>query len=122
MSSGQGRLDGALCSYTEQDKQKYLKEAQAAGVCNIEMESSVVAAICGACNIPGRPACCHRGPSCMAQPPGPRPSPPPTPSPTAPRPTAAPAFLEAKERPTWAPVRDVAVNLLSERLKFLTWG
>lgn len=54
---GQGRLDGALCSYTEQDKQKYLKEAQAAGVCNIEMESSVVAAICGACNIPVAVVC-----------------------------------------------------------------
>lgn len=54
---GQGRLDGALCSYTEKDKQKYLKEAQAAGVCNIEMESSVVAAICGACNIPVAVVC-----------------------------------------------------------------
>ncbi|XP_044101636.1 uridine phosphorylase 1 [Neovison vison] len=54
---GQGRLDGALCSYTEEDKQKYLKEAQAAGVCNIEMESSVVAAICGACNIPVAVVC-----------------------------------------------------------------
>ncbi|XP_014386007.1 PREDICTED: uridine phosphorylase 1 [Myotis brandtii] len=39
---GQGRLDGALCSYTEQDKQEYLRAAHAAGVRNIEMESSVL--------------------------------------------------------------------------------
>ncbi|XP_041941125.1 uridine phosphorylase 1 [Alosa sapidissima] len=43
---GQARLDGAFCSYTEEDKQNYLKEAYAAGVRNIEMESSVFAAMC----------------------------------------------------------------------------
>lgn len=89
VSSGQGRLDGALCSYTEEDKQKYLKEAQAAGVCNIEMESSVVAAICGACNIPGGPACGHRGPLCTAQSPGPRPGPLPSALPPQPPPPAS---------------------------------
>ncbi|XP_027429767.1 uridine phosphorylase 1 isoform X2 [Zalophus californianus] len=54
---GQGRLDGALCSYTEKDKQKYLQAAHSAGICNIEMESSVLAAICGACSIPVAVVC-----------------------------------------------------------------
>ncbi|KAG7469750.1 hypothetical protein MATL_G00132130 [Megalops atlanticus] len=43
---GQARLDGAFCSYTEEDKQSYLAEAYSAGVRNIEMESSVFAAMC----------------------------------------------------------------------------
>ncbi|XP_068999020.1 uridine phosphorylase 1 isoform X3 [Embiotoca jacksoni] len=43
---GQARLDGAFCSYTEKDKQEYLNKASEAGVCNIEMESSVFAAMC----------------------------------------------------------------------------
>lgn len=43
---GQARLDGAFCSYTEEDKQNYLSEAYAAGIRNIEMESSVFAAMC----------------------------------------------------------------------------
>ncbi|KAL3060312.1 uridine phosphorylase 1 [Trematomus bernacchii] len=43
---GQARLDGAFCSYTEKDKQDYLKKASEAGICNIEMESSVFAAMC----------------------------------------------------------------------------
>lgn len=56
-SSGQGRLDGALCSYTEEDKQEYLRAALAAGVRNIEMESTVFAALCRACGLRGtRPA------------------------------------------------------------------
>ncbi|XP_037130453.1 uridine phosphorylase 1 [Syngnathus acus] len=43
---GQGRLDGAFCLYTEKDKHKYLTKAKEAGVCNIEMESTVFAAMC----------------------------------------------------------------------------
>uniref|UniRef100_A0A4W5RVW9 Uridine phosphorylase 1 n=1 Tax=Hucho hucho TaxID=62062 RepID=A0A4W5RVW9_9TELE len=43
---GQARLDGAFCSYTEKDKQDYLTKAYEAGVRNIEMESSVFAAMC----------------------------------------------------------------------------
>lgn len=43
---GQARLDGAFCSYSEKDKQDYLSRANEAGVCNIEMESSVFAAMC----------------------------------------------------------------------------
>lgn len=44
--AGQGRLDGAFCSYTEKDKLDYLRKARDAGVCNIEMESSVFASMC----------------------------------------------------------------------------
>lgn len=36
---GQGRLDGAICEYTLEDKMKFLQDAHAAGVRNIEMES-----------------------------------------------------------------------------------
>ncbi|TDH11887.1 hypothetical protein EPR50_G00065390, partial [Perca flavescens] len=43
---GQARLDGAFCSYTEKDKRDYLTKASEAGICNIEMESSVFAAMC----------------------------------------------------------------------------
>ncbi|XP_056619169.1 uridine phosphorylase 1 isoform X2 [Triplophysa dalaica] len=50
---GQARLDGAFCSYTEEDKQSYLAEAYAAGVRNIEMESSVFAAMCKLSNLRG---------------------------------------------------------------------
>lgn len=60
MSPGQGRLDGALCSYTEKEKQEYLRAAHAAGVRNIEMESTVLGAMCNACGIPGRWAPGHR--------------------------------------------------------------
>lgn len=54
---GQGRLDGALCSYTEKDKQDYLQAAYAAGIRNIEMESSVFAAMCSACGIRAAVVC-----------------------------------------------------------------
>lgn len=37
---GQGRLDGALCSYLEDDKFTFLNKARATGVTNIEMEAS----------------------------------------------------------------------------------
>ncbi|XP_068090640.1 uridine phosphorylase 1 [Hyperolius riggenbachi] len=43
---GQARLDGAICSYTEEEKMQYLKAAYDAGIRNIEMESSVFAAMC----------------------------------------------------------------------------
>lgn len=54
---GQGRLDGAFCSYTEKDKQDYLRAAHAAGVRNIEMESSVFAAMCSACGLRAAVVC-----------------------------------------------------------------
>lgn len=52
--SGQARLDGAFCSYTEKDKQEYLMKAREADVCNIEMESSVFAAMCKLSGMRGR--------------------------------------------------------------------
>lgn len=54
---GQARLDGAFCSYTEDDKQSYLAEAYAAGVRNIEMESSVFAAMCKLSNLRAAVVC-----------------------------------------------------------------
>ncbi|XP_004839923.1 uridine phosphorylase 1 [Heterocephalus glaber] len=54
---GQGRLDGALCTYTEKDKQAYLQAAHAAGIRNIEMESSVFAAMCSACGLRAAVVC-----------------------------------------------------------------
>lgn len=43
--SGQARLDGAFCYYTEKDKQEYLRKVSEAGIRNIEMESTVFAAM-----------------------------------------------------------------------------
>ncbi|XP_062986633.1 uridine phosphorylase 1-like isoform X2 [Elgaria multicarinata webbii] len=54
---GQARLDGAICSYTEEEKQQYLKAAFKAGVRNIEMESSVFAAMCNLSGIKGAVVC-----------------------------------------------------------------
>ncbi|XP_044005366.1 uridine phosphorylase 1-like isoform X2 [Aphidius gifuensis] len=42
---GQGRLDGAFCDFSEQDKLDYLTKLQKAGVVNIEMESTAFAAL-----------------------------------------------------------------------------
>ncbi|XP_007500480.1 uridine phosphorylase 1 [Monodelphis domestica] len=54
---GQGRLDGAFCSYTEKDKFEYLQAAHDAGVRNIEMESTIFAAMCRASGIPAAVVC-----------------------------------------------------------------
>ncbi|XP_068101846.1 uridine phosphorylase 2 isoform X3 [Hyperolius riggenbachi] len=48
---GQGRLDGALCSFSKEEKCEYLQRAYGAGVRNIEMESSVFAAMCHLCGL-----------------------------------------------------------------------
>ena len=58
MDTGQARLDGAFCSYTQEDKQDYLAKAYASGVRNIEMESSVFASMCKLSGLKGRPAIC----------------------------------------------------------------
>ncbi|KFP29861.1 Uridine phosphorylase 2, partial [Colius striatus] len=50
---GQGRLDGALCSFSSEKKLEYLKRAYDAGVRNIEMESAALAALCGLCGLRG---------------------------------------------------------------------
>ncbi|XP_043831976.1 uridine phosphorylase 1 isoform X1 [Dromiciops gliroides] len=54
---GQARLDGAFCSYTDKEKQEYLQAAYAAGIRNIEMESSIFAAMCGASGIKAAVVC-----------------------------------------------------------------
>uniref|UniRef100_K7FF42 Uridine phosphorylase 2 n=1 Tax=Pelodiscus sinensis TaxID=13735 RepID=K7FF42_PELSI len=48
--SFQGQLDGALCFF-QRKKLEYLKRAYDGGVRNIEMESTVFAAICGLCGL-----------------------------------------------------------------------
>ncbi|NXS52736.1 UPP2 phosphorylase, partial [Brachypteracias leptosomus] len=50
---GQGRLDGALCSFSSEKKLEYLQRAHDAGVRNIEMESTAFAALCGLCGLRG---------------------------------------------------------------------
>ena len=52
--SGPGRLDGALCSFSREKKVDYLKRAYKAGVRNIEMESTVFAAMCRLCGLKGK--------------------------------------------------------------------
>ncbi|KRF83442.1 uridine phosphorylase 1 isoform X1 [Drosophila virilis] len=42
---GQGRLDGAFCEFTETDKMNYLEKLRDNGVVNIEMESTIFAAL-----------------------------------------------------------------------------
>ncbi|XP_015283832.1 PREDICTED: uridine phosphorylase 1-like [Gekko japonicus] len=54
---GQARLDGAICSFTNEEKMNYLKAAYEAGVRNIEMESSVVAAMCNLTGVKGAVVC-----------------------------------------------------------------
>lgn len=43
---GQGRLDGAICEYTLQDKMEFLERASKEGVKNVEMESLQFGAFC----------------------------------------------------------------------------
>ncbi|KAG9271673.1 uridine phosphorylase 2 isoform X1 [Astyanax mexicanus] len=54
---GQGRLDGALCSFSTEEKLEYLRKAHEAGVRNIEMESTVFAAMCRVCNLKAAVIC-----------------------------------------------------------------
>ncbi|XP_023242563.1 uridine phosphorylase 2-like isoform X2 [Centruroides sculpturatus] len=54
---GQGRLDGAFCDYTENDKLSYLKNIYEKGICNIEMESLAFAAMCNHAGIRGAVVC-----------------------------------------------------------------
>lgn len=42
---GQGRLDGAICEYTEEDKMAFLHHVAEQGVANMEMEATVFAAM-----------------------------------------------------------------------------
>ena len=43
---GQGRLDGAVCDHTHEDKMAFLRRAHQLGVVNIEMECTAIAALC----------------------------------------------------------------------------
>lgn len=45
MFTGQGRLDGAFCDFTEADKMEYLEKLRDFGVVNIEMECTIFAAL-----------------------------------------------------------------------------
>nr|XP_023695893.1 uridine phosphorylase 2-like [Paramormyrops kingsleyae] len=54
---GQGRLDGALCSFSPEEKLEYLHKAHKAGVRNIEMESTVFAAMCHICGLRAAVVC-----------------------------------------------------------------
>uniref|UniRef100_G1P044 Nucleoside phosphorylase domain-containing protein n=2 Tax=Myotis lucifugus TaxID=59463 RepID=G1P044_MYOLU len=54
---GQGRLDGALCSFSREKKVDYLKRAHIAAVRNIEMESTVFAAMCRLCGLKAAAVC-----------------------------------------------------------------
>lgn len=49
----QGRLDGAICEYTEEEKMAFLKKAYDSGVRNLEMESLGFAAFCQHLKIKG---------------------------------------------------------------------
>lgn len=55
--SGQGRLDGAFCEYTLQDKLNFLEKIHKAGVYNIEMESVCFAAMCNRAGIKAAVLC-----------------------------------------------------------------
>lgn len=54
---GQGRLDGAFCTYSKEDKTEFLKKAHSSGVRNIEMESLVFTAFCNRAGIKACVAC-----------------------------------------------------------------
>ncbi|XP_038078302.1 uridine phosphorylase 2-like [Patiria miniata] len=54
---GQARIDGAICEHTLEDKIAYLQAAYEAGVRNIEMEGTCLAAMCGAAKIKGAVVC-----------------------------------------------------------------
>ena len=55
--SGQGRLDGAFCDYTEEDKIDYLRRAYNLGCRNIEMESCAFASLCHRAGVRGAVVC-----------------------------------------------------------------
>lgn len=44
-AAGQGRLDGAFCDFSENDKLDYLNKLHDFGVVNIEMESTIFGAL-----------------------------------------------------------------------------
>jgi len=55
---GQGRTDGFFADHTEKDKMDFLRQCQAEGVKNIEMEAVPFAAFCQKAGIRGADVCC----------------------------------------------------------------
>ena len=54
---GQGRLDGAICDYKEEDKMEFVRKLDSLGVRNIEMEAAMFAAFTNHLNIKAAVAC-----------------------------------------------------------------
>lgn len=54
---GQGRLDGAFCDYTEEDKREFLEKLRSLGVVNIEMEATLFGAMCHHAGVKGAIVC-----------------------------------------------------------------
>uniref|UniRef100_A0A224Z9K3 Uridine phosphorylase n=1 Tax=Rhipicephalus zambeziensis TaxID=60191 RepID=A0A224Z9K3_9ACAR len=54
---GQGRLDGAFCDYTDQEKLQFMEKLRSVGVVNIEMEATLFAAMCHHAGIKGAVVC-----------------------------------------------------------------
>jgi len=54
---GQGRIDGALCCYTESDKMAFLKKANDIGIRNIEMEAPTFASMTARAGMKGAIMC-----------------------------------------------------------------
>lgn len=54
---GQGRLDGAFCSFSLEEKMSFLRDLKAKGVVNIEMESTTFGSMCLKANIPAAIIC-----------------------------------------------------------------
>jgi uridine phosphorylase len=55
--TGQGRLDGAFCDYTLDDKLSFLNKIHEAGIYNIEMESVCFAAMCNRAGVKAAVLC-----------------------------------------------------------------
>eukprot|EP00730_Choanoeca_flexa_P013314 TRINITY_DN5185_c0_g2_i1.p1 TRINITY_DN5185_c0_g2~~TRINITY_DN5185_c0_g2_i1.p1 ORF type:complete len:303 (+),score=37.75 TRINITY_DN5185_c0_g2_i1:30-911(+) len=53
----QGRLDGAICEHTMEDKFNFLRRAVDKGIANIEMESTAFAAFCHKAGVHGAVVC-----------------------------------------------------------------
>lgn len=55
---GQGRLDGAFCDFTNEDKMAFLKRVHDKGIANIEMESLCFAAMAHRAGVKSAILCC----------------------------------------------------------------
>jgi hypothetical protein len=55
--TGQGRIDGALCEYSNEDRLDFLKKLKEAGVTNIEMEATAIGSLCSKAGVAGAIVC-----------------------------------------------------------------